>query len=98
MYEHGERQVSDDDLREAFIVSSDLDVHVERIREIERMGATMVVLVNNSGADPHSALGGLRRARPAPPRELALTADGKAGGPGAATCQDRRTPTRGVLP
>jgi coenzyme F420-dependent glucose-6-phosphate dehydrogenase len=56
MYEEGERQISDDDLRESFIVSSDPDVHSERIREVEEMGATTVVLANNSGADPHGAI------------------------------------------
>jgi coenzyme F420-dependent glucose-6-phosphate dehydrogenase len=56
MYEEGERQVSDDDLREAFIVSSDPEVHAERIREIERLGPTIVCLANNSGADPMGAI------------------------------------------
>jgi coenzyme F420-dependent glucose-6-phosphate dehydrogenase len=56
MYEEGERQVSDDDLREAFIVSADPDVHTDRIREIEQLGATIVVLANNSGADAVGAI------------------------------------------
>jgi coenzyme F420-dependent glucose-6-phosphate dehydrogenase len=56
MYEHGEKQVSDDDLREAFIIGPDPEEHAERIREIEQMGATIVVLMNNSGADPHAAI------------------------------------------
>jgi coenzyme F420-dependent glucose-6-phosphate dehydrogenase len=56
MYEEGERQVSDDDLREAFIVSSDPTEHVERIRAIEGLGATIVVLANNSGGDPRGAI------------------------------------------
>jgi coenzyme F420-dependent glucose-6-phosphate dehydrogenase len=56
MYEEGERQVSDDELREAFIVSSDPEVHAERIRQVEELGATIVVLANNSGADPHAAI------------------------------------------
>jgi coenzyme F420-dependent glucose-6-phosphate dehydrogenase len=56
MYERGEQQVSDDELREALIVSSDPDVHVERVREIEKMGATTVALMNVSGADPRAAL------------------------------------------
>jgi coenzyme F420-dependent glucose-6-phosphate dehydrogenase len=38
------------------IVSSDPDDHAERIREVERMGASTVVLMNNSGADPHAAI------------------------------------------
>jgi coenzyme F420-dependent glucose-6-phosphate dehydrogenase len=56
MFEEGERQVSDEDLRDAFIISSDPEQHAERIREVERMGATTLVLMNNSGADPHAAI------------------------------------------
>jgi coenzyme F420-dependent glucose-6-phosphate dehydrogenase len=56
MYEKGEREVSDEQLREGFICSSDPDVHAERIREIERMGATIVSLANNSGAAPLDAI------------------------------------------
>jgi coenzyme F420-dependent glucose-6-phosphate dehydrogenase len=56
MYEEGEKQVSDDDLRQALIVSADPAEHVERIREVEKLGATTVVLMNNSGADPHAAI------------------------------------------
>jgi coenzyme F420-dependent glucose-6-phosphate dehydrogenase len=56
MYERGEEQVSDDELREKMIISSDPDEHAERIREIERMGASVVVLMNNSGEDPRGAI------------------------------------------
>ena len=56
MYEEGARQVSDDDLRGSFIVSSDPDVHAERLREVEKLGATIVVAMNNSGKDPHGAI------------------------------------------
>jgi coenzyme F420-dependent glucose-6-phosphate dehydrogenase len=56
MYERGERELSDDDLREAAIVSADPAVHADRIREIERMGPTTIMLANNSGADPHAAI------------------------------------------
>ena len=56
MYEHGAEQVSDDELREAMIISSDPAVHLERIREVEEMGATTVVLMNNSGSDPLAAI------------------------------------------
>lgn len=56
MFEEGSRQVSDEDLRKAVIISSDPDVHAERIREIEKLGATTVMLANNSGADPHAAI------------------------------------------
>ena len=56
MYEHGETKVSDEDLREALIVSSDPQRHIERIREAEGLGATTVALMNVSGADPHAAI------------------------------------------
>jgi coenzyme F420-dependent glucose-6-phosphate dehydrogenase len=56
MYENGERQVSDQDFRAAYIISSDPAQHAERIREIERMGATVVCLQNASGAAPEAAL------------------------------------------
>ncbi|HYP48379.1 MAG TPA: hypothetical protein VEQ61_07040, partial [Thermoleophilaceae bacterium] len=56
MYAKGEEDISDDDLRDSFIVSSDPAVHAERIREVEKMGATIVMLPNNSGADPLAAI------------------------------------------
>jgi coenzyme F420-dependent glucose-6-phosphate dehydrogenase len=56
MYEHGETKVSDDELRQALIVSSDPEEHISRIREIERLGPTGVALMNVSGADPHGAI------------------------------------------
>lgn len=57
MYEEGEKRVSDEQLREALIISSDPERHVERIREVEALGATTVALMNNSGADPQGAIG-----------------------------------------
>jgi coenzyme F420-dependent glucose-6-phosphate dehydrogenase len=56
MYENAERQVSDDDFRGAFAISSDPEHHVERVREVESLGATVVCLQNASGADPLRAL------------------------------------------
>src|SRR5436853_552424 len=46
MYEHAAAQVSDDDLEEKLIVSSDPDEHAERIRAVEQLGATAVCLMN----------------------------------------------------
>jgi coenzyme F420-dependent glucose-6-phosphate dehydrogenase len=57
MFAHGEQQISDQELREAMIIDADPAVHVERIREVEAMGATTVALMNNSGADPLGAIG-----------------------------------------
>jgi coenzyme F420-dependent glucose-6-phosphate dehydrogenase len=56
MYEEGERQVSDEDLAEALAISSDPEVHADRIREAEKLGATVMALMNVSGADPHGAI------------------------------------------
>ena len=56
MYENAERQVSDDDFKGAFAISSDPEHHVERVREVESLGATVVCLQNASGADPLRAL------------------------------------------
>ena len=56
MYEHGEEQISDEELGEAMIISSDPGEHLERIREVEALGATTVALMNNSGADPLAAI------------------------------------------
>jgi coenzyme F420-dependent glucose-6-phosphate dehydrogenase len=56
MHQHGKENVSDEALREAMIISADPGEHAERIREVERMGATTVALMNNSGADPHAAI------------------------------------------
>jgi coenzyme F420-dependent glucose-6-phosphate dehydrogenase len=57
MYEHGEKQVSDEALKQALIISSDPKAHIERIREVEGLGATTLALMNCSGADPHGAIG-----------------------------------------
>ncbi len=56
MYERAESEVSDDDFKEAYIISSDPKQHVERIREIEELGATVVCLQNGSGSAPERAL------------------------------------------
>jgi coenzyme F420-dependent glucose-6-phosphate dehydrogenase len=52
MQEHAAQQVSDDDLRESFVISTDPDEHVQKVRELEQLGATVVCLQNMSGADP----------------------------------------------
>jgi coenzyme F420-dependent glucose-6-phosphate dehydrogenase len=56
MYEHGAEQVSDDDLKQAIAIGSDPGMHADRVREVEKMGATIVPLMNVSGADPHGAI------------------------------------------
>jgi coenzyme F420-dependent glucose-6-phosphate dehydrogenase len=56
MYEHGAQQVSDDDLSEKLVISSDPEAHAERIREVEKLGPTVIAAMNVSGADPHGAI------------------------------------------
>jgi coenzyme F420-dependent glucose-6-phosphate dehydrogenase len=56
MYEHGEAEMSDEEFKENAIISSDPSAHVDRIRELEEMGASIIVLQNNSGADPVKAI------------------------------------------
>jgi coenzyme F420-dependent glucose-6-phosphate dehydrogenase len=56
MYRNAEDQVSDEEFRDSFIISSDPGHQAERIREIEALGATVVCLQNTSGADPLGAL------------------------------------------
>jgi coenzyme F420-dependent glucose-6-phosphate dehydrogenase len=56
MYEHAEANLTDEEFKESFIVASDPDEHVERIREVEQLGATVVCLQNASGAAPERAL------------------------------------------
>jgi coenzyme F420-dependent glucose-6-phosphate dehydrogenase len=56
MYRNGEEQTSDDDFRASYILSSDPAVHADRVREVEKMGATIVCVQNASGSDPLAAL------------------------------------------
>src|ERR671916_131650 len=56
MYEHGEDEMSDEEFAQNAIVGSDPDAHVERLKELEELGATIIVLQNNSGADPMKAI------------------------------------------
>jgi len=56
MYKEGDRQVSDEGLAEALAISSDPEVHADRIREAEKLGATVMALMNVSGTDPHGAI------------------------------------------
>src|SRR3954447_26231459 len=56
MYENGESQMSDEEFKQNAIIASDPSEHVDRIRELEELGATVIVLQNNSGADPLKAI------------------------------------------
>jgi coenzyme F420-dependent glucose-6-phosphate dehydrogenase len=56
MFEKADREVSDEEFAQAYIIGSDPEHHVQRIREIEELGATALCLQNGSGADPLGAL------------------------------------------
>jgi coenzyme F420-dependent glucose-6-phosphate dehydrogenase len=56
MAKHADEKFTDDEFRQRFIISSNPDEHAERLREIEQMGADIVVVMNNSGADPLGAV------------------------------------------
>lgn len=50
------KRVSDDDLRQGFLISTDVAEHVERIRALEDLGASVVCLQNVAGADPFGTI------------------------------------------
>lgn len=52
----GREEISDEAFTQGAIVSSDPNEHVRRLRDIEDLGATIVVVMNASGADPLGAL------------------------------------------
>jgi coenzyme F420-dependent glucose-6-phosphate dehydrogenase len=56
MSAHADEKYSDDDFREQFIIASDPEEHASRLREVAEMGADIVVVMNNSGADPLGAI------------------------------------------
>jgi coenzyme F420-dependent glucose-6-phosphate dehydrogenase len=43
-------------VRESLIISADPSAHVDRVREVEKLGATIVALMNVSGNAPHDAI------------------------------------------
>jgi coenzyme F420-dependent glucose-6-phosphate dehydrogenase len=56
MFEKADREVSDEEFTQSYIISADPEHHIERIREVEELGATVVCLQNGSGAEPLGAL------------------------------------------
>jgi coenzyme F420-dependent glucose-6-phosphate dehydrogenase len=56
IYRHGEDQVSDSQFTKQIIASSDPGEHVKRIKLLQKLGATTMVLMNVSGGDPHAAI------------------------------------------
>jgi coenzyme F420-dependent glucose-6-phosphate dehydrogenase len=56
MASHAEQLISDEELREKITISSDPADHADAVREVEKMGASIVALANVSGADPLGAI------------------------------------------
>jgi coenzyme F420-dependent glucose-6-phosphate dehydrogenase len=56
MHEHGKSQISDEELKQSLVISADPDVHAQRIREAEELGATTMALMNVSGSAPERAV------------------------------------------
>jgi coenzyme F420-dependent glucose-6-phosphate dehydrogenase len=56
MYEHGEQEMDDREFAQNIIAASDPEAVQGRLRELERLGATVIVLQNNSSADPERAI------------------------------------------
>jgi coenzyme F420-dependent glucose-6-phosphate dehydrogenase len=56
MYAHGEAEVSDQEFADSVIAGSDPEMIQERLHEVERLGPTVIVVTNNSAADPQGAI------------------------------------------
>jgi coenzyme F420-dependent glucose-6-phosphate dehydrogenase len=56
MYEHGEREVTDEQFAQNIIAASDPEEIVERLREFEKLGATVITLQNNSAGNTEKAI------------------------------------------
>jgi hypothetical protein len=56
MYEHGEREVGDDEFAESIIAASEPERLVERLRELEQLGGTVITLQNSSAANAERAI------------------------------------------
>jgi coenzyme F420-dependent glucose-6-phosphate dehydrogenase len=57
MQRRADEQLSDEDFaREGFLISSDPEAHVERIREMEQAGATVICLQLIGRADPFGSI------------------------------------------
>jgi coenzyme F420-dependent glucose-6-phosphate dehydrogenase len=56
MYEHGEREMSDEEFAQNIIAASDPEEIAERLRELEKLGATVITLQNNSAGNADKAV------------------------------------------
>jgi coenzyme F420-dependent glucose-6-phosphate dehydrogenase len=56
MYEHGEREVSDEEFAGNIVSGSDPAALADQLRELERLGGTILTLQNNSGPSAGRAI------------------------------------------
>jgi coenzyme F420-dependent glucose-6-phosphate dehydrogenase len=56
MERHARETVSDEELRDGLILGADASAHIDGIREIASLGATVIVLQQASGSDPLGAI------------------------------------------
>jgi coenzyme F420-dependent glucose-6-phosphate dehydrogenase len=56
MYEHGERELSDAEFAQSIVAASDPEAIQERLREIEQLGGTVLMLQNNSAGNVERAI------------------------------------------
>jgi coenzyme F420-dependent glucose-6-phosphate dehydrogenase len=56
MYEHGEREVADEEFAGNIVAGSDPDAVAERLRELEQLGGTVITVQNNSAANAERAI------------------------------------------
>jgi coenzyme F420-dependent glucose-6-phosphate dehydrogenase len=56
MYEHGEREVSDEEFAGNIVAGSDPSAIAGQLRELERLGGTILTLQNNSAANVERAI------------------------------------------
>ena len=56
MYEHGEQEMSDEEFAQNIVAASDPEEIQERLRELEQLGATVLVLQNNSAGNVERAI------------------------------------------
>jgi coenzyme F420-dependent glucose-6-phosphate dehydrogenase len=56
IYRKAEQEVSDKEFKAQVIASADPSTHVRKIKTLQALGATVMVLMNVSGADPHAAI------------------------------------------
>ena len=56
MYEHGEREIGDEEFAQSIVAASDPEALQARLRELEQLGGTVITLQNNSGAHAERAI------------------------------------------